>query len=70
VYEFTGVGNWDVPANWKNNVVPPSPLPAGYEIIINPTGGSCILNVTQILSPGSKLTVVSNKTFVIPGNIQ
>lgn len=70
VYEFIGVGNWDIPSNWKNNVIPPSPLPANYEIIINPSGINCILNVPQILSPGSKLTIINGKTFVIPGDIQ
>jgi hypothetical protein len=69
IFEFTGSGNWNVPANWKNNLVPPSPLPAGAEILINPTGGNCILNVPQLLAPGSKITVINSKTFII-NNLQ
>jgi hypothetical protein len=69
IFEFTGAGNWDVPANWKNNFIPPNPLPVGFQILINPTG-NCILNVTQVLAPGSTLTVISGKNFIVPGNIQ
>ncbi len=70
VYTFIGTGNWSIPSNWENNLMPPSPLPAGYEILIDPFSGSCILNVPQILSPGSKITVAAGKSFIIPGNIQ
>lgn len=43
---FNGNGNWSNAANWSNNQVPTSPVPAGTQIVINPqAGGECILNV-------------------------
>ncbi len=71
-YTFTGNGNWDVPANWSNNTIPPSTLPSGAEIIIDPVAnGECVLNVavTQVISAGAKLNVKTNKNFKIPGNL-
>jgi hypothetical protein len=68
VYTFIGDGNWDVPANWSSNTIPPSPLPAGSEIVINPAG-TAILNVPYIVGPGGKLTVMAGKNFVILGNL-
>jgi hypothetical protein len=60
-YVFTGTGNWDIPSNWEGNLVPPTILPMGSEIIVNPASGVCILNVPQYLSAGSKLTVMPDK---------
>lgn len=68
-YIFTGTGNWDVPANWAGNVVPPNPLPAGGEIIIDPATGDCILTISQTISAGAKLTVSKNKKLMLPGNL-
>src|SRR5215467_2498137 len=34
-YIFTGNGNYDNPANWFNNNMPPAVLPSGSEIDIN-----------------------------------
>ncbi len=68
-YTFTGTGNWDVPGNWSNNTIPPNPLPAGSEIVIDPSSGSCILNISQAISPGASIKVNSNKSFLIPGNL-
>jgi len=69
-YTFTGDGNWDVATNWMNEVIPPSTLPAGAEIIIDPvTNGECILNVPQTVSSGAKITVQSNKKFRVNGNL-
>ena len=65
VYVFIGNGNWDVPANWQGGLIPPSPLPFGYEIKIDPSG-ICTLNVVQALSPGSKLTVMTGKILNVP----
>lgn len=70
VYVFDGTGNWDIPSNWVNNLIPPSPLPAGSEIMINPNIGDCILNVSQVVSPGARITIVAGKRLVIPGYIQ
>lgn len=68
-YIFTGTGDWNVPANWAGNTVPPNPLPAGNEIIIDPSAGDCILNISQTISPGAKLRVSKNKNLLLPGNL-
>ncbi len=70
VYTFTGTGNWDVPGNWLNNKIPPALLPAGTEIIIDPVvTGECILNTTQTISTGAKITVMTGKKLRVPGNL-
>ena len=70
IYLFTGNGNWSNAANWRNGLMPPSTLPAGAEIIIDPLiTGVCILDAPQNIAPGSKVTVQSNKKFVINGNL-
>jgi hypothetical protein len=69
-YIFNGNGNWDVPANWSNNVMPPTQIVSGSEIIINPApGGQCILNIPYTISSGIKLTVNAAKQFVVKGNL-
>ena len=69
-YTFTGSGNWNNPANWSNNIIPPSVLPACSHIIIDPPAGEeCILNVSQTVSPGAKITVMQDKKFLIPGSL-
>ncbi|MGG9972550.1 hypothetical protein ACQ33O_12220, partial [Ferruginibacter sp. SUN002] len=71
-YTFVGTGNWDVPSNWANNLIPPSPLTAACaEIIIDPVAnGECVLNKTQEMKPGTKITVKAGKKFRIPGNLE
>lgn len=67
-YTFTGTGNWNVPSNWLNNLVPPSTAPSCSEIIIDPqVGGECVLNVTQTMPAGTRLTVKTGKKLRIPG---
>jgi hypothetical protein len=69
-YQFTGNGNWNVPANWSGNLVPPFVLPAGGSILIDPVAvGECILNVSQSLAPGSSLQVISGKKLRISGRL-
>ena len=69
VYVFNGTGNWDNAANWLNNTIPPATLPANQEIQINPSSGDCVLNVTQHIATGAKITVMAGKSLVIPGNL-
>ena len=67
VYTFTGDGNWNVVSNWLNNKIPPSTLPAGDEIFINPiANGNCKLNIIQHISIGAKMTVAAGKNLLIP----
>lgn len=70
VFTFTGAGEWDIPSNWTNNIVPPTTLLSCSEIVVDPLiGEECILNVTQIISAGAKITVKNGKKFRIPGNL-
>ena len=73
VYTFTGAagtGIWNDPINWSNNIIPPPTLPSCSQIIIDPPLGlECVLNATQIISPGAKIRVMTNKKFRIPGNL-
>lgn len=73
-YTFTGDGNWDNPANWSNNTIPPATLTAPNKIIINPApGGSCILNNIvggqQIIATGAQIIISPNAKLVLPGNL-
>ena len=70
-YTFTGNGNWDDAANWSNNNIPPSPLPATNHIIVNPAiGGQCILNVQQTVNSGASFIVNTDKILVVQGNVR
>jgi hypothetical protein len=70
-YTFTGNGNWDVPANWSSNTIPPSTLPSPDSIIINPvSGGQCVLNVIQNISAGASIQVLTGKNLLIPGELK
>lgn len=68
IYTFIGNGNWDNPANWLNNTIPPSPLPGESEVVINPSGVA-ILNVPFNTTPGSRITVKAGKQLVVQGNV-
>ncbi|MEP7110402.1 MAG: alpha-amylase family glycosyl hydrolase [Ferruginibacter sp.] len=66
IYTFIGSGNWNDPANWSYNTIPPSPLPAGSEIIVSSNPGTdCILNSPLIIGPGAKFTVVTGKNLIL-----
>src|SRR6185503_19348916 len=58
VYTFIGTGNWSVAANWINNRMPPAVLRVGEEIVINPSSGNSVKDVSLTLTPGSKLTIM------------
>lgn len=65
-YTFTGDGNWNLPGNWTNNVVPPQPTNLGSEIIINNiSGGQCVLNIPYTVTPGTSFTILTGKTLVV-----
>lgn len=70
IYLFTGTGNFNSAANWSNNAMPPAELLNGDEVIINPSGGECILNVPLKVVPGSKITVAPGKVLRVKGNVQ
>jgi subtilisin-like proprotein convertase family protein len=69
-YTFTGNGNWNVAGNWSNNIIPPNPLPSGSAIVINhAVAGVCTLNVSQTISAGATLTIMTGKNLVVPGTL-
>ncbi|MES2431000.1 MAG: DUF4832 domain-containing protein [Bacteroidota bacterium] len=69
-YTFIGSGDWTIESNWMNNQKPPAILPSNKEIIIDPISDSnCILNTSQKISTGAKITVVSGKHFLIQGDL-
>jgi hypothetical protein len=66
VYVFTGSGNYNVPANWDNGIVPPLTVLTGDEVVIDPpNGGECILNVPVTVMPGAKFEVKPGKVLRI-----
>lgn len=65
-YTFTGNGNFDVNSNWLNGKRPLQTLIAGKQIIIDPTGSVCNLNVPLAIRPGSTLTIKTGKEFIVP----
>ncbi len=68
-YIFTGDGNWNNPANWENNLVPPASTNLGSEIIINNVpGGQCLLNIPYTVTGGTSLTILTGKSLVVPSN--
>ncbi len=70
IYVFNGSGNWNDPANWTYNTMPPAVLPSGSEIFVNPRpNGKCILNVSQTISQGASITVMQDKKLEIPLNL-
>jgi len=71
IYIFTGSGNFNVPANWDNNMLPPSQILGGDEVVIDPPdGGECILNVPVTVLPGAKFTVMPGKVLKINSTLQ
>lgn len=69
-YTFTGNGNWNDSLNWNNGQVPPSTLPVGKTIVIDPVnGGECVLTEKQIISTGAIFIIKEGKQFIIPGDL-
>ncbi len=69
VYIFTGNGNWNDMANWKNSIAPPASVTQNEMVIVDPATGSCILNTPVTFLQGSSLSVQQNKKFVVQGNL-
>jgi hypothetical protein len=67
---FVGNGNWSNPANWKDGAKPPTILPSGATIIVDPIeSGSSVLDVPQTVDSGGKVNVKAGKRLVIQGNL-
>ncbi len=60
VYTFIGNGSWQTASNWRNNLIPPNPVPPGSHVVIDISGGStCIYSGSITFSNGARLTVPS-----------
>ena len=71
VYRFVGSGVFADAANWEGGILPPNPLPAGSEIVINPpAGGQCLINAAYQVSRGARFSVTEGKKLVITGNLE
>jgi hypothetical protein len=69
-FTFNGSGNWSNSSNWSNGLIPPTTLPSGVQIIINPTGSNvCVLDVVQRVPSTSSVTVQAGKKLTIQGNL-
>ena len=69
-YTFNGNGNYNDPGNWEGGLMPPSTLPAGSSIVINPSGtGECVLNIAQQIGAGALFTVLPGKRLLIMGDL-
>ena len=70
IYTFTGNGNWDNPANWSNNTIPPAVLDAASTIVIDPPAdGECVLNVVQHVGSKVNFKVNDGKKLRILGDL-
>lgn len=68
-YSFLGNGLWSDPANWENNIIPPHPIPEGSYVYISPAeGDSCVLDVSQTISPRASI-IVTRGNFIIAGGV-
>ncbi len=66
VYTFTGSGNWTTASNWKDNNIPPNPLPSGSVIVIKPyNNGTCTLTQDQTINPGGDFFIEPGCNFVL-----
>ena len=71
IFIFTGNGNYNVPANWDNGIVPPAKILIGDEVIIDPPlNGECILNIPVTVLPGATFKVMPGKVLKINNNLQ
>ncbi|HSC52270.1 MAG TPA: right-handed parallel beta-helix repeat-containing protein [Phnomibacter sp.] len=64
-YYFNGTGNFSDPANWRDGKVPTDNIAGMNEIIIDPSSGSCVLDVPFTLKTGMKLTVMPGKNMIV-----
>ena len=66
VYVFTGDGDWNIPGNWFNNMIPEAPVSNNNEIYINPAaGGQCYFTGNLMVQQGAKLVVQPGKKLTI-----
>ena len=67
-FTFTGNGNWNTASNWVDNLVGPTNVPDGIEVIINPSG-QCTQTGDITTQPLGKVMVRTGKTLNLNGNL-
>lgn len=71
VYTFTGNGEWSKAGNWKNNTIPPNPLPSGSVIVIKPySNGTCLLMENKTISAGANFYIEPDCNFIVDTGVQ
>lgn len=69
-FTFSGDGAWSTSSHWTNSLKPPSILPAGYTIVIDPIlGGECRLDMVQHINPGGNLVLLPGRKFVLEADL-
>lgn len=68
-FTFTGNSDWSNSSNWENNITPPSAIPYGYLVVIDPASGECIINGDLKISKNAVLKVAPGKKFTITGHL-
>lgn len=70
IFTMINPGTWNNAANWLNGQIPPSVIPSGTEVIINPGGnGEAILNINVTVQQGGKITVKPGKKLNVASNL-
>lgn len=77
-YRFTGKGDWNLPGNWENSIIPPPALKPGDHVIIDGIG-ACLLNDTKPflipkegsveISKGKELYVTIGNNMILRGEL-
>jgi uncharacterized delta-60 repeat protein len=71
VYTMINPGNWSNPANWQGGQLPPSTIPAGTEVIVNPSGnGEAVLDINVVVQSGGKITIKPGKKFIVVSSLK
>lgn len=69
-YTFNGNGNWSDSSNWLNKTPPPSPIPNGVTITINPIiNGECIINIPLKIPASVNLNIQPSKKIRVLGDM-
>ncbi len=68
-YTFIGSGNWDDPTNWSNNEMPSIPLPFNGSVVINPSSGVCVLNISYLIGIAGHFTIMPGANLIIQGSL-
>jgi hypothetical protein len=65
-FTFSGDGSWSIPGNWRDGLKPPSFLPVGFSILIDPQpGGICNLDSIQHIATGAGFDIHSGAMLFI-----